>query len=166
MPDNIVPFDKAIHSRDNFSCGNAILDRYFKEQLTQDIKKQACVCFVLADNKDTVKGFFTLSNLSIPKISVPPEFQKKLALYADVPVTLLGRLAVDTQYKGKGLGETLLMDALHKSVNTSKTIASWAVVVDPIDGAAVKFYAKYGFILIPDSGKMFLPMKTIQETLK
>lgn len=166
MPDNIVPFDKEIHSRENFNCGNAILDRYFKQQLTQDIKKQACVCFVLADNKHIVKGFFTLSNLSIPKASVPPGFQKKLALYTDVPVTLLGRLAVDIQYKGKGLGETLLMDALHKSFNTAKTIASWAVVVDPIDDAAVKFYAKYGFIMIPDSGKMFLPMKTIEEAVK
>lgn len=166
MPDSIVPFDRAIHRRENFSCGNAVLDRYFKEQLTQDIKKLACTCFILADEHHSVKGYFTLSSLSIPKSSVPEVYQKKLALYGDVPVTLLGRLAVDVQYKGKGFGETMLMDALHKSFMATRTIASWAVVVDPIDDSAVKFYKKYGFVLIPDSGKMFLPMKTIEELMK
>jgi hypothetical protein len=42
-------------------------------------------------------------------------------------------------------------------------VGSMAVIVDPLDEAAVKFYTKYEFILLPDSGKMFLPMTTIAE---
>jgi hypothetical protein len=57
----------------------------------------------------------------------------------------------------------LLIDALKRSYEISKTIGSFAVVVDPIDQDAEDFYVKYGFIKLPDSGKMFLPMKTINQ---
>ena len=55
----------------------------------------------------------------------------------------------------------LLIDALSRSYEISKSVGSFAVVVDPLDEDAEKFYFKYGFILLPDSRKMFLPMKTI-----
>jgi len=55
------------------------------------------------------------------------------------------------------------MDALRKSSEISKEIGSFAIIVDPIDKNAVQFYEKYGFILIPQSGKMFLSMKTISK---
>jgi len=54
-----------------------------------------------------------------------------------------------------------LIDALSRSYEISKSVGSFAVVVDPLDEDAEKFYFKYGFILLPDSSKMFLPMKTI-----
>ncbi len=79
-------------------------------------------------------------------------------------VKVLGRLAVDNLYKGQGLGELLLIEALKRSYYTSiNSVASMAVIVDPIDDDAVKFYNKYGFILLPDSGKMFISMETISE---
>jgi hypothetical protein len=42
-------------------------------------------------------------------------------------------------------------------------IASAAIIVDPIDENAIKFYAKYGFILLPDSSRMFLAMETLDN---
>jgi GNAT superfamily N-acetyltransferase len=165
MPDSIVPLNTSIHDRENFACGNAVLDRYFHQQASQDVKKKACTCFVLADEENTAKGYYTLSSSSIPRASIPTTYQKKLSLYPDLPVTLLGRLAVDEKFKGQGLGEILLIDALKKSYDATGTIASLAVIVDPIDENAVRFYTKYGFILIPDSGKMFIPMKTIADLL-
>jgi GNAT superfamily N-acetyltransferase len=101
-------------------------------------------------------------------INVPvnnEEIVKKLPLsYKDLPATLLGRLAVDNRYQGQGLGELLLIDALKRSYDTSITsIGSMAVIVDPIDDDAVKFYKKYGFILLPDSGKMFIAMDTVSR---
>ena len=83
--------------------------------------------------------------------------------YDLLPVTLLGRLASDEKYKGAGLGKLLLVDALKRSCEVSRFIGSMAVVVDPIDKDAVPFYAKYGFVVLPDSKKMFLPMKTIEQ---
>ena len=94
--------------------------------------------------------FWTLKKL-------PPSYQ-------DIPATLLGRLAIDSVYKGQGLGELLLIDALKRSYDVSKSnVGSMAVIVDPIDENAVKFYEKYGFIRLPDSGKMFIAMESIAQ---
>ena len=60
----------------------------------------------------------------------------------------------------------LLVDALKRSYEISKSIGSFAVIVDPLDENAVQFYKKYGFILLPDSGKMFLPMQTIKAAFE
>jgi GNAT superfamily N-acetyltransferase len=150
--------------RKSFESTNPILNRYFHEQVGQDTAKHVCTCFVLTEDSKTCKGYYTLSSYSIPRISVPEDMQKKLKLprYQDLPVILLGRLAVDKKAAGKGFGERLLMDALHRAAGVSRTaIAAIAVIVDPIDQSAAAFYAKYGFLLLPDSGKMFLPMKTI-----
>ena len=164
MADKIVALTKA-HDRSLFTCGNAILDRYFHQQVSQDIKAKVCTCFVLTEEKgNKVKGYYTLSSAAVARELVPPELQKKLPRYLELPVTLLGRLAVDSSFKRKGHGELLLLDALKKSFEVSQTsIGSMAVIVDPIDDSARKFYSNYGFILLPDSEKMFLPMKTIAD---
>ena len=82
--------------------------------------------------------------------------------YHDLLATLLGRLAVDITCKGMKLGEVLVIDTLKRSYEISTTaIGSMAIIVDPIDEEATRFYLKYGFILLPDSGKMFIPMETV-----
>jgi len=75
----------------------------------------------------------------------------------------LGRLAIDKDFQGKGIGRILLIDALKRCFDTSVSIGAFAVIVDPLDNEAEMFYEKYGFVKLPDSGKMFLPMKTIKE---
>ncbi|MEL6634322.1 MAG: GNAT family N-acetyltransferase, partial [Bacteroidota bacterium] len=85
--------------------------------------------------------------------------------YHNLPVTLMGRLAVSLNFQGQKLGELLLIDALKRSYSVSREIGSMAVVVDPVDESAIKFYEKYGFVLLPDSGKLFLAMKTIGQLL-
>ena len=80
-----------------------------------------------------------------------------------IPTILLGRLALDKSIQGKGLGKILLIDALKRCSGASDFIGAFAVIVDPLDNEAERFYQKYGFIKLPDSGKMFLPMKTIKE---
>jgi hypothetical protein len=66
-------------------------------------------------------------------------------------------------FKGKVIGKILLIDSLKKYFGTSDSIGSFAVIVDPLDKEAERFYDKYGFIKLPGSGKMFLPMNTIKE---
>jgi len=82
--------------------------------------------------------------------------------YTSIPTTLLGRLAIDIKSQGKGIGKILLIDALKRSYEIAKEIGSFAVVVDPIDEEAEKFYQKYGFIKLPDSEKMFIAMNTLK----
>ena len=152
------------HRKKEFSCGKDMLDNYLQKQANQDIKKKLSVCFVLKDVKtDLLKGYYTLANNSIPQNLIPNEFKKKLPeSYASIPTTLLGRLAVDNRFQGKGVGKLLLIDALKRSYKISKSIGSFAVIVDPLDKDAKIFYEKYGFMSLPDSGKMFLPMNTIK----
>ena len=154
-----------VHRKIDFRCGNDLLDNYLHNQAKQDAKRYLSVCFIMPTEGNAIKGYYTLSNAGIDKNLLPEDLKNKLPFnYLNLPATLLGRLAVDLTFKRKGIGELLLMDALKRSYNTSlKSIASMAVVVDPIDDNAVNFYKKYGFIVLPDSGKMFLAMKTISQ---
>lgn len=150
------------HKKKNFSCGKSLLDNYLHTQAKQDIKRKLSVCFILADPDSKVKGYYTLSSASIKRELLPEDVIKKLPpSYSDLPVTLLGRLAVDSSFKGQGLGELLLIDALKRSYDISiSSIGSMAVMAEPIDEEAISFYKKYDFIHLPDSGKMFISMDT------
>lgn len=153
------------HRKKEFSCGKDMLDDYLHKQANQDIKRKLSACFVLNDQEtNLLKGYYTLANNSLPQELIPTEFQKNLPnSYISIPTTLLGRLAIDNRFQRQGVGKLLLIDALKRSYEISKSIGSFAVVVDPIDEDAERFYDKYGFIKLPDSGKMFLPMNTIKS---
>lgn len=155
--------DKKKHAIEKFNCGNEALNRYLTVQAGQDMRKKLSVCFVLNDDytRDII-GYYTLSSFAINaeaisntiKVSAPRNYSK-------IPATLLGRLAIDLKFQGKGLGEFILMNALERAYDASLNIASLAVIVDPIDKAAEKFYAQYGFVKCKDSQQMMLSMKTI-----
>ncbi len=81
-----------------------------------------------------------------------------------VPAPLIGRLAVSIVFRGQGLGEILLMDALQRSLTLSRQIASAAVIVGAKDDQAARFYRKYGFLKLPGvTGRLFPPMPTIEQ---
>jgi predicted GNAT family N-acyltransferase len=153
------------HHKAVFSCGKDVLDNYLHTQAKQDVKRKITACFVLTEDDNNIKGYYTLSSASLNRDELPPTILKKLPpAYQHLPTTLLGRLAIDIKYKGKGLGALLLMDALKRSYQNSLQIASMAVIVDPLDDEAKQFYKHYGFIELPTSGKMFIPMVQL-ETL-
>jgi len=158
----VEPLQKS-HSRDGFSCGQIALDRYLQHQARQDVQSQVAAVFVAVRPPDTtVLGFYSLSASSINAADLPPDLAKKLPRYPHLPVTLLGRLAIDQPSKGQGLGQFLLLDALYRSLQAAAAIAAMAVVVDAKDAAAAAFYERYGFMpLSPSNGRMFLPMKTV-----
>ena len=156
------PLDSSFN-RTNFCCGKASLDHYFQKQVNQDIRRKLAVCFIIPDHANQIKAYYTLSNDSVSLDELPDETRMKFPkAYTHLPVTLLGRLAVDKKFQGNGLGKMLLIDALKRSYEVSlKSIASIAVVVSPLDEEAEVFYKKFGFFSLIDSKKMFLPMKTI-----
>ena len=158
-----VPLNSS-HKKGSFSCGKPLLDNYIHTQAKQDVKRKLSACFILADAENKVKGYYTLSSAVIQRDLLPEEIRGKLPpSYNDLPTTLLGRLAIANNYRGQGFGELLLMDALHRSLDVSAQVGSMAVIVDPIDEDAVSFYQKFGFISLPDSGKMFLSMTAVVE---
>ncbi len=142
-----------------------MLDSYLHRQAKQDVKRKLSACFVVPDlSNQRIKGYYTLSNSSIDYKVVPNNYKTKLPrAYSSIPTTLLGRLAIDSRYQGQGLGKILLIDALKRCFDTSSIMGSYAVIVDPLDEDAEAFYHKYGFIKLPDSAKMFIPMDTIKH---
>jgi GNAT superfamily N-acetyltransferase len=152
------------HDRAAFSCGKPSLDQYLKERARQDARRYVSAPFVLVPGpgEKTILGYYTLSSFAIDLPDLPPATARKLPSYPNVPVTLLGRLAVDEKHSGQGLGELLLMDALHRSLTQSSQIAAVAVVVDAIDGSAVRFYKHFNFMPFPERPtRLFLPMQTV-----
>ncbi len=161
----IAVLDKT-HNRSAFACEEPALTHYLQKQVSQDMKKKLAVCFVATDDKSNVMGYYTLSSESLGREQIPAKYINKLPANYQAPVILLGRLARHIHAKGTGLGEHLLIDALFRSYTLSEnSIGAMAVVVDPINEHAVRFYHKYGFIQLPDSGKMFLPMHTIKQVM-
>jgi len=158
----IEPLSKA-HPRDNFHCGVEALDRYLKQQARQDADKRVALPFVLIQPPHhEVLGYYTLSASTIDVGDLPQPLAKKLPRYPQLPVTLLGRLAVDQGMRGRGVGEMLLMDAQANALKATQQVASMALVVDAKDDAAAAFYRHFEFVpLQVTPRRLFLPMATI-----
>ncbi len=159
---SIEPLGK--HDRAAFSCGIEALDSYFRERASRDVRNKIAAVFVLMPRvrPECVAGYYALSSQEIDIRDLPPELTNRIGKYSRIPATLIGRLAVDRSLQGQGLGEVLLADALRRSLAASRSVASFAVLVDAKDENAARFYRKYGFL--PLVGKrMFLPMKTVES---
>jgi predicted GNAT family N-acyltransferase len=153
------------HDRADFACGDAELDRYIKEQASQDVKRRVARVFVAA-SKNRVIGFYSLSATSISRDNLPEDVAKKLPRYP-VPAVLLGRLARDSSYHGRKLGEALLVNAMKRALLASHEVAMYALVVDAKNDRAKAFYQTYGFIALQDSPmRLFLPFDTIAELVR
>ena len=123
------------HDRAAFSCGNNALDEYFRgDPIRQDVSRRVTNAFVLTRDGKFVAGFYTLSPISILSVDLPSSLAKKLPK-RPIGATLIGRMGRDLSLRGKGVGEMLLMDALHKAWQASKLVSCWAVVVDAKEGA-------------------------------
>lgn len=163
-PEHICPLEKA-HDRKSFDCGNEDLNRYLREQAQQDAEKRIAAPFVLTQpGSQAVLGFYTLSASIIPVDELPPDLMKRLPRYGQLPVTLLGRLAVDRSVRGQGVGEFLLVDALRRSLEAAQQIAAMAVIVDAKDERAETFYRYFDFQLFQQTPlRLFLPMAQIAK---
>jgi predicted GNAT family N-acyltransferase len=155
------------HERTAFRCGAETLDRYLKQQARQDADKRVAAPFVAVNRPDPrVLGYYTLSASVLTLAELPDELVRKLPRYPQLPVTLLGRLAVDQSTKGQGLGGHLLLDALHRSLTHADQIAAMAVVVDAKDESAAAFYRHFGFLTLQaQPRRLFVPMRLVAQLL-
>jgi predicted GNAT family N-acyltransferase len=150
------------HDRVDFCCGVPDLDDYLQRQAGQDLKRKLATVFILTDDTRTVAGFYTLSAHSTLASNLPQQLAKGLPRFP-LPMTLLGRMAVNKSLHGLGLGQFLLLDALDRARRGSHQVASWGVVVDAKAGAR-SFYLKHGFSPTLDRPeRLVLPMKVIEK---
>lgn len=152
------------HDRTAFSCGVEALDRYLQKQAGQDISRRVAAAFVITPDGTTIAGFYTLSAHLVNLADLPENVAKKLPRYPNVPATLLGRLAVSENFRGQGIGELLLLDALQRALGNTREVAAAVVVVDAKDERARGFYLRHDFIPLPTQpNRLFYPVKTIEK---
>ena len=153
------------HDRAAFRCGEDALDGYFQKQVTQDIRRRIANCFVVVETATgQVAAYYTLSAASIPLVDLPPDEAKRLPRYPTLPAVRIGRLAVDQRFKRRGLGELMLMNAVHRTMQDAA--AAFALLVDAKNDQAVAFYRRYGFRPIESKPRtLFLPLVTAQKAL-
>ncbi len=121
----------------------------------------------MLDLGGAIVGYYTLSAYSVLVRELPPVLAKKLPRYPLLPATLLGRLAISTECRGRNLGRLLLMDALYRSWKNTVEVASIGVVVEALDDSARAFYQHHEFTPLPDHPtKLFIAMGTIEKAFR
>lgn len=150
------------HDRVGFDCGqpalNQFLQRFARQRSVRDFSKTYVIC---KPDAQQILGFYAISSGSIDFAHWPPTL--RLPRYP-VPVARLGRLAVDKQAQGRGLGAVLLSHAVHLAVMLAEHIGLYALVVDAKDESAAAFYARHGFACFPDRPMMlFLTLEMARQ---
>ncbi len=158
----------AHHDREGFSCGVDSLDRYFRTQASQDVRRKSNAVFILVDpgQRYVVLGFHTLCATGVEQGDVPAQARRHIPRYPLVSATLVGRLAVSEAHQREGLGAILLGDAVRRAHASAITVGSSMLVVDAISERAAAFYEGNGFVRLPDSLRLVLPMHAIQRLLE
>lgn len=156
------------HDRNGFSCGIDSLDRYLRTQAGQDIRRRANGVFVLIEPErpDIILGYYTLCATSLLPGEVPAAARKHIPRYPLVSATLIGRLAVAAARQGERLGALLLADAVRRAYASASVVGSSMLVVDALDERAAAFYEGHGFVRLPDSLRLVLPMRAIASLLE
>jgi GNAT superfamily N-acetyltransferase len=152
------------HDRTRFDSGQPALDEWLKQRAGQFDRRDLSRTYVATVRANpTVIGYYALSAHHVRYESLPRDQAKGLPKI-DLPVILLGRLAVDRAAQGQGLGSTMLIDALGRTQRLADEVGIRALEVAAIDDAARDFYIKYGFVpLLDDKRHLFLPMQVIRK---
>lgn len=158
----IVPLGQ--QDRRAFCCGVDALDRYFREQVTQDVRRRLTNGFVLLDAAEAVVGYYTFAAAGVPLTALPQDLTKRLPRYPSLPAALIGRLAIDRRYQGQGWGSVLVVNAAARAMRADPAI--YALIVDAKDEQAAAFYARLGFQRFADSGRrLFVPLSEMAKRL-
>jgi GNAT superfamily N-acetyltransferase len=153
-----------LHERASFDCGQPTLNDWLRRYASQYERRDLARTYVaVRPGESAVLGYYAISSHRVSCEALPEEQAKGLPTI-DVPVVLLGRLAVDRSVQGRGLGEDLLIDALRRAEYLSQHVGIRAVEVVALDDRARGFYLKYGFVpLLDDPRHLFLPMQAVRR---
>jgi GNAT superfamily N-acetyltransferase len=145
-----------------FESGNALLDRWFRENASQHQRRDLARTFVLTED-DALMGFYSLAAHAVEFEALEPQQAEGLPRIS-VPVVLLARLAVALKFQRQCVGRHLLVDALARVKGIADQIGIRAVEVHAIDERAKTFYQHYGFRALKDSPlHLFMPMHEIRQ---
>lgn len=137
------------HDRKSFDCGEQELNVWFSNVSRQHKEKGISSTFVAVSEKASINviGFYAVSMAELLNSNLPIGYSKKMPL--KIPVFRLGRLAIDKNHQGKGIGEFLLFDAIDRLKRISEDVGGFGVVVNA-KTTAIGFYERYGFEKLED----------------
>jgi GNAT superfamily N-acetyltransferase len=165
-------FDRVRHSALGFTCGNPALDDYIHTMVKRDEDQHTAAAYVLVDPAEEttsrrVIGYYTLSSFAFAKQQARRrDRDKHLGSYDPVPAVLIGRLALDAEFQGQGLGSVLLFAALRRILIIREGLGIAVAVVHAIDDAAAAFYEHQGFTRFRDQPHhLYYPMATFDAAL-
>lgn len=152
------------HDRSRFDCGQSALNDWLKLRAGQFEKRNLARTYVgVRKEERLVVGYYALCSHRVRYEALSKDQGKGLPKI-DVPVVLLGRLAVDQSAQGQGLDELLLVDAIRRVQHIAEVIGVRAVEVDALDEKARNFYSRFGFLSLQDDPlHLFLPMHEIRQ---
>lgn len=146
-----------------FDCGEPVLNDWLKNRALKNESRFSRTYVVCDGNR--VAGYFCISAGAVERAAAPGRIRRNAP--ETIPVSIIGRLAVDRGHAGQGLGADLLADALRRIAVASQSIGIGAVLVQAKSDAAKRFYCRHAeFIEYPaDSNTLFLPIETIVTAL-
>jgi predicted N-acetyltransferase YhbS len=158
-----VPLSNS-HLIADFDCGVESLNDWLRKRAWKNQASNVSRTYVVCKEKNII-GYYCLSSAAIDREDMPKSQQRNMP--DPIPAVLIGRLAVDLKYKGRGIGAGLLQDALVRIVTASQTVGIAYILVRALDVEAKRFYEKYGFVAIPEETlTLFLPVATALAALR
>jgi GNAT superfamily N-acetyltransferase len=152
------------HAVDEFDCGQEALNRFLVRYAFQNQQAEASQTYV-ATVEDRIVGFYALVVAQVEYDDAHQRLRKGLAKHP-VPLMLLARLAVATNWQGKGLGSGLLKDAMLRTLQAADIAGIRALAVHAKDDDARTFYERFGFVAAPtDPYHLFVLLKDIRAVL-
>lgn len=136
----------AQHQLGNFSCGVASLDDWLKRRARPNQISGASRTYVVAE-ADAVVGYYCLASGGLALNEAPPAMRRNMP--DPLPIAVLGRLAVDQSYQGRGLGVALLQDAVLRTLQAGDILGIRGLLVHALSVEAQAFYQHYGFVSSP-----------------
>jgi GNAT superfamily N-acetyltransferase len=135
--------DPARHDRSRFDSGEPALDDWLRRYAGQNRRRDTAATWVIATPEDRVVAYASLAMTAIDRSAAPRAVAKRAP--DPVPALLLGRLAVDKDHAGLGVGTALVTYALATAIELNTKAACRAVVVAALDARARAWWERLGF---------------------
>lgn len=146
------------HVLAEFDCDEASLNEWLRRRARHNEAHGASRTFVVSDGAQRVAGFYCLATGAVVRDSAPGRIRRNMP--EPIPVMVLGRLAVDLKYRGRGLGRGLLKDAVLRTLVVAQDVGVRALLVHAISEDARAFYRHWGFRQAPtDPTTLMLPLE-------
>ncbi|OHV82671.1 GNAT family N-acetyltransferase [Rhizobium sp. LCM 4573] len=137
-----------LHDVSDFSCGKPALDRWLKTRALPNQEKGFTAVIVVHENNRVV-GYYGLA----PTAIVPGRLPRSIRTGQPpdpVPCLLLGQLATDERWSGRGIGTGLVKHALQRCVTAASLVGGRALIVNAVDDEAAAFWKRRGFMVSKD----------------